>query len=541
MRDKVPVYILTVISLLTLAFTSCTPRVAQYSEYANPNYDLRGTITPDDPEVRSVLRSILADENDMRTDFRRIQDWVASNIIYDSVVTDKWQKPAETLKTRRGDCKDYSTLLCTLLRSYGIPADKVYVAIGASYNNRLHAFVIEKYITGEWQVVEPQIGGFVKAALGAIATAEKYAIKYLFNDLEYSGQPNWIYSRINGGNNLKIASPDFEKIIPLPVVNSFTCVPQRISIGQKAVLRWQVSGADYVSITEGIGQVEPSGSAVVYPSADTEYRIVARNKSGIINSSVMVRVLAVPAGQYIQQETAIESTHREMVIGFVGWFSNDRIVSSARVGQQVSGRINIRGGRPGQCFMRIWRSVINRKDDIVAIQAFSYDGVETDQQISFAPSYAVGESGTIGYYLDLSLDSEQIWLMPDGYPPRLMAIPRPSTGTLMVNFAGWWNGMGFVQSVKKAQLVKGIIALTGGTADIYTLRVRRDIEGSNDEIMQELSFTYDGTSCVQEISFTPDLSTGESGTRGYYLEMYRGNIYVWTLSSNYPPRLKVEQ
>ncbi len=521
---------------------SCTPRIALYSEYSNSAYDLRYLITPDDVEVRSLLRSILADENDMRTDFRRIQDWVASNIVYDSNVTNDWQKPAKTLKTRRGDCKDYSTLLCTLWRAYGIPSDTVYVAIGASYDGRLHAFVIEKYITGEWQVIEPQVGGFIKSTLGAIDTAEKYAIKYLFNDLEYSGQPNWIYSRVNGGDSgVKIDSPDFDKPLSLPVVNYFTCVPQRISAGQSAVLRWQVSGADYVNINEGIGNVESTGSAVVYPSATTEYRIVARNREGVINSSVTVRVLPVPyVRQYVKTEIAGDDANRAMIIGFAGWFSNDQIISSARVGQQVSARVSIKGGHSGQCLMRIWRSMVNRKDDVIAMQAFNYDGVETDQQISFAPSYAVGESGTIGYYLDLSLDSEQIWIMPDGYPLRLMAVPRPTGGTFLVNFAGWWNGVGFVQSIRKGQLIKGIITLTGGTGDIYTLRIRRDVEGANDEIIEELNFTYDGTSCIQEISFNPDLPVGESSTRGYYLEIYRGNTYMWTLSGTYPPRLKVE-
>jgi len=125
------IYRISLLFMCSLCFlVACAPRVSTYSEYTNPSYDLRGLIITDDAEVKSCLKMILTDGNDMRTDFRRIQDWVAKNIIYDNEISHYWQLPSETLASRRGDCKDYSTLLCTLWRAYGIPADTVYVAIG---------------------------------------------------------------------------------------------------------------------------------------------------------------------------------------------------------------------------------------------------------------------------------------------------------------------------------------------------------------------------------------------------------------------------
>ena len=521
---------------------ACAPRVSIFSEYDNPAYDLRGLITTEDKEVKACLELILSDSNDMRTDFRRIQDWVAKNIVYDNKITNYWQLPAETLTSLRGDCKDYSTLLCTLWRAYGIPADTVYVAIGTDYRGSQHAFLIEKYVTGKWQVTEPQLGGFVTASLGAIDTAEKYAIMYLFNDLEYSGQPYWIYSKLNG---LDYIAGQQEKGVAqqaLPVINYFTASPLRINAGQPTVLKWDIAGADFIGINQGIGEVDSVGTAVVYPREDTEYRLIVRNDSGVINSSVMVKVRQVSdATQSAQLPGTIINAQLPMTVGFAGWFAGDKNITTARVGQQVTAKINLKGGNAGQCILRVWRAVATGNDEVVAQWAFKYDGSSVTQEVSFAPSYAVGESGTLGYSLDLLQDEAQIWTMPEGYLPRLTVAPRSVSGSLIVNFAGWWSGTHTVNKIAKGQAVIGTVTMAGGNPGDYTLSVKRDIEGSNDKEVAKLDFNYDGTSCVQCLLFTPEMAISESATRGYYLELTRDNQFVWSLSGTYPPRLVVTQ
>lgn len=529
-------------ALIICVLTACAPRVSTFSEYTNPAYDLRGLITVDSADIKACLRLILADSNDVRTDFRRIQDWVARSIVYDDVISNYWQYPAETLSSRRGDCKDYSTLLCTLWRAYGIPADDVYVAIGTDVKGRQHAFLIEKYLTGRWQVIEPQVGGFVTSSLGAIDTAEKYAVMYLFNDLEYSGQPYWIYSKIKGIDYPSASQGTAAQKKPLPRINYFTAQPARIAAGQSAVLKWDISGAEFIGIDQGIGQVDPVGTAVVYPREDTEYRIVARNSTGVLNSSVLVRVTQVSAAaRSSEPPVAVIDMQQPMTIGFAGWFAGDESVTVATAGKQVSARINLKGGSAGQCIIRAWRSVAIGSDDIAAQRAFNYDGKSCSQQLTFAPSYAVGESGTLGYRLDLLKDGEQVWAMPEGYPPRLMVAPRPISGPLVVNFAGWRSGAASVNTVARGQAVWGAVTLAGGMAGKYTLKIKRDIEGSNDPVVQQLDFQYDGTSCVQSITFLPDIASGESATRGYYLEVYQDAMFIWSLSGTYPPRLKVTQ
>jgi hypothetical protein len=538
MRSRFSILVFLTACLLT----ACAPRVSTFSEYTNPDYDLRGLITTGNADVKTILKTILADSNDVRTDFRRIQDWVAASVVYDNIISNYWQRPSETIKTRRGDCKDYSTLLCTLWRAYGIPADTVYVAIGTDAGGNQHAFLIEKYLSGTWHVIEPQVGGFVTSGLGAIDTAEKYAIMYLFNDLEYSGKPYWIYSKIKGIDYPAAQAGASPAKKPLPLINSFTAVPARIASGQSSVLKWDVTGADYIALDQGIGRVDPVGTAVVYPIEDTEYRVVAKNDSGTLNSSAMVKVIQVSVAVHSAQSPAtVIDARQPMTIGFAGWFIGEENVSTARVGQQVTARINMRGGEAGQCIIRIWRSVTTGRDDIVTQWAFSYDGKEAAQRVTFAPSYAIGESGTLGYRIDMIRDAEQIWVMPEGYPPRLTVAPRPVSGPLVVNFAGWRSGIDAVSAVNKGQPVVGSITLTGGNGGQYTLQIKRDVEGSNDQLVQQLNINYDGSSCVEGMMFTPGLATGESATRGYYMDLYQANKFIWSLSGTYPPRLKVTQ
>lgn len=526
--------------IISVILLSCAPRVAPISEYAAISFDPRQLIAPSDIYVQSSLKTILADQNDVRTDFRRIQDWVAANVEYVSDVSAYWQMPSETLTKKKGDCKDFSTLLCTLWRAYGIPAGDVYVAIGKSNDDKRHAFVIEKYLKGKWQVIEPQVGGFIASDLSAAETAEKYEITFLFNDIEYSGEPVWIYQRVRGINAAAASTAKTNEKKPLPVINSFIADPPNIYAGKSTTLSWVVDGSTYVGIDQGIGGVDPVGTTVVSPIDTTEYKLVALNDSGSVTSALTIKVTPFTSTPRPSQSviTFQDDTQVPFSIGFTGWYTGNEKVSTVNAGQPVTTRINMKGGSPGQCIMRVWRAITTGHDEIVAQWGFIHDGNSTTQQLSFAPSYAIGESGTQGYYVDLVKDSEQVWIMPNAYPPRLTVGPKPGFGPLTVSFAGWYVGVNSVYTAKKDQPVSTGITLTGGSEGQYTLHVRRDVAGS-DQSVQQITFNYDGTSAIQELIFSPPYATEESGTRGYYLDLYKDGKFVWSLSGNYPPRLTV--
>ncbi|MDD5311915.1 MAG: transglutaminase-like domain-containing protein [Dehalococcoidia bacterium] len=536
------------LSLMSTIASGCAPRVAPVSD-TNLGFDPRGLITVSDARVQESLKAILEDEDNPWDEFHRIQNWVAGHVSYDTNVTEYWQRPTETIDTGKGDCKDYSTLLCSLWRAWGVPASDVYVAIGQSPSGRRHAFVIQKYLTGKWQVSEPQVGGIIVSELTAVDTAEKYAITFLFNDAAYVNQPSLIYQVVRGGVTVTPLKPAGKG--PLPVINSFTADGANIAAGTTVLLNWNVSGATHINIDQGVGEVSPIGVAQVNPTdsiqfrsqsglvVPVEYRLVAMNSSGSAQASVIVRVIQKATSTTPAPDIPAIDKPASFLIGFEGWYSDIGVISTANAGQRIAARISLKGGSPGQYWIRIWRDVNRGNDEIVSQTAFTYDGKSAAQEIFFAPSYFIGEADTRGYRIDLLCDGQQVWVMPNAYPPRLTVIPKPSTGSLAVNFAGWYIGVDSVSAAKTGQEVSGGITLSGGSGGKYVLNARRDTAGLSDEIMNQLTFDYDGTSALQQITFSPTSATNESGTRGYYLDLYQDGKFLWSLSGKYPPRLTV--
>jgi hypothetical protein len=131
--------------------------------------------------------------------FDAIRDWVAANIEYETDedqwgVDEYWQTPEETLSLRTGDCEDFAILLCALLRTYGIGAEHIYVAIGVDNKGYGHAFLTEDwYLDEEWQAIEPQVEAepfrpgqrFKDFNLVDFLLLRHYEIMAAFNDFYY--------------------------------------------------------------------------------------------------------------------------------------------------------------------------------------------------------------------------------------------------------------------------------------------------------------------------------------------------------------------
>jgi peptidoglycan-associated lipoprotein len=77
-----------------------------------------------------------------------------------------------------------------------------------------------------------------------------------------------------------------------PMVKFFTVEPSTIERGQAAVLKWEVVGADTVSINQGLGTVTASGNRSVFPSSTTSYTLTATNAGGSSSEMVTVNVTA---------------------------------------------------------------------------------------------------------------------------------------------------------------------------------------------------------------------------------------------------------
>ncbi len=75
----------------------------------------------------------------------------------------------------------------------------------------------------------------------------------------------------------------------LPVISEFTATPARITAGQGSTLSWSVTGADSLSIDQGIGAVSGNSIAVA-PTFTTAYTLTAANFAGNSSRQTTVEV-----------------------------------------------------------------------------------------------------------------------------------------------------------------------------------------------------------------------------------------------------------
>jgi peptidoglycan-associated lipoprotein len=90
-----------------------------------------------------------------------------------------------------------------------------------------------------------------------------------------------------------------------PSVAQFTAEPTSIQRGQTSTLRWEVTGsATSVSINQGIGTVQSTGSSRVNPSDSTTYTLTATGPGGSNTATATVNVSAPPPPPPPVQEAA---------------------------------------------------------------------------------------------------------------------------------------------------------------------------------------------------------------------------------------------
>ena len=73
-----------------------------------------------------------------------------------------------------------------------------------------------------------------------------------------------------------------------------TANPNTITAGQATTLTWSTDFSTDVTIDNGIGKVDPSGSMKVTPTESTTYRLVAKNDTGTQEATARVTVNPAP-------------------------------------------------------------------------------------------------------------------------------------------------------------------------------------------------------------------------------------------------------
>ena len=81
---------------------------------------------------------------------------------------------------------------------------------------------------------------------------------------------------------------------PAPTIGEFVAEPSSIERGQSSPLRWSVTDATNISIDNGIGTVQATGSRRVFPSDSTTYTLTATGPGGTKTATATVNVTAPP-------------------------------------------------------------------------------------------------------------------------------------------------------------------------------------------------------------------------------------------------------
>ena len=102
-----------------------------------------------------------------------------------------------------------------------------------------------------------------------------------------------VFLRGKRGAAISIEVRSTEAPPPAPVV-SFSAEPESILLGETSTLSWTTEHADTVTIDQGIGEVDTSGSFEVSPLVTTTYRLTATGPGGTGSAYVTVTVTIPP-------------------------------------------------------------------------------------------------------------------------------------------------------------------------------------------------------------------------------------------------------
>jgi len=78
------------------------------------------------PQIRDlaldIIRKAAIESRDKKGQALAVANWVKQNIYYVHELPERFQYPNDTLRSRAGDCDDFTTLIGSLIESIGIPS-----------------------------------------------------------------------------------------------------------------------------------------------------------------------------------------------------------------------------------------------------------------------------------------------------------------------------------------------------------------------------------------------------------------------------------
>lgn len=98
-------------------------------------------------------------------------------------------------------------------------------------------------------------------------------------------------------------------------IESFIAEPNSIYFSETTTISWEIQGASSVSIDNGIGNVESSGSKIITPTQTGIYTITASDSSSTINRSIEIVVIKKSINAVLYSTDSVNNTATFQVTG----------------------------------------------------------------------------------------------------------------------------------------------------------------------------------------------------------------------------------
>jgi hypothetical protein len=180
-------------------------------------------------------------------------------------------------------------------------------------------------------------------------------------------------------------------------------------------------------------------------------------------------------------------------------------------------------------------TVMNNEAHPVTVTVAAHSSVAGDllNQTLTVPADSTGQVSYQTHFEPAGVRTMTYTVLKDGNQVDTVS----KTVEAMDRFDGWYVGGNKVTSASKSSTVTARFNAFDLPTGQYTLRIGRDIEFWFDEVVQTISFQYDGTPKTVELSFVPPYATGEASTRGYWVDLIGAKSL--SFADSYPPRLIV--
>jgi RHS repeat-associated protein len=145
-----------------------------------------------------------------------------------------------------------------------------------------------------------------------------------------------------------------------PIV-TLSAYPENIQIGESTILTWTSANAETVSIDQGIGEVDLSGSISVSPTETTTYTITAQGPGGSATDTATVNVIMVPS----DVDLGIDMDEQQGGGGMVG--ETIRVLN----GNTIDSRSDLQFSSPNQLGLTL-QAFYNSRSDIVGSMGYGW-------------------------------------------------------------------------------------------------------------------------------------------------------------------------